>query len=353
MPFQKADATVNLPTYGLVLIFAGSLACVIGGSVLISQSLRDIGKHLHLPEQFLGFLIALGSDSPEIASSLVAISSGQQDVGAGVIFGSNLFNLASLLGLAALIAGGIKVQRRTVLLNGSVGLLVTVLALALVSGWGSTVTFAVLILLIPIPYAAILWMRSPAVEALPLPSSWTAFLADASSDRSQGSETNPPSEAVAGGKNGDGGLSKPVVKTVAALVLIVGGSIALVRTTTSLTAGWLPHALLGPLVLAGLTGIPNVYTAIRLAMRHNGPAVVVEAMNSNILNVVAGLAIPALVFGGISLSGTGLLSALWLLALTVGAIALCVWRCGLSRTTGSVLIAGYLGFIAVWLWKAL
>ena len=65
------------------------------------------------------------------------------------------------------------------------------------------------------------------------------------------------------------------------------------RVTTQLTAGWLPHALLGPVVLAGLTGIPNVYTA----MRHNGSAAVTEAMNSNILNIMAGLAIPAVLLG--------------------------------------------------------
>ncbi len=327
-----------MPLYGRLLIFAASLAAVLGGSILLSQSLRQIGESLHFPEQFLGFVIALGADSPEIASSLVAITSGQQDVGAGVIFGSNLFNVASLLGLAALIAGGIKVRRRTVLVNGGMGVLITALALLLASGWGPGPGLAVLILMVPLPYAAILWMRRGTINALPLPSSWKAFLADATSDHAEGSEksnavkeTNREQDAhsqeVSGKSLAQGGI---------ALVLITGGSVALVRFTTLLTAGRLPHELLGPVVLAGLTGIPNVYTAMRLALRQNGPAVVVEAMNSNILNIVAGLAIPAVVFGGVSFSGTGLMSAMWLLALTMAAIALCVWQRGLSRIAGSL-----------------
>ena len=330
-----------------LLLFAVSLVGVLGGSVVLSRSVSSIGRALKMPEQFVGFLTALGADSPEIASAIVAMIAGHQDVGAGVVFGSNLFNLASLLGLAAVIGGGIRVQRRTVLLNGGVGLAITALAVLLALGVGPRFVLVALIVLIPIPYAAVLWLRRGQLAKWPLPFRWTEFLASASSECKQhgreiqeDAEENNPSA-------GHPATGKALWSAGFALVLIIGGSIGLVHTTTQLTSGWLPRALLGPLVLAGLTGIPNVYTATRLAMRHRGGAVLTEAMNSNLLNIVAGLAIPSLVFGGMSLSRTGAVDTIWLLGLTIAATAVAAWRRGLGRVEGAAVIAAYLGFVVV------
>ena len=172
--------------FGLkLLLFAVSLVGVLGGSVVLSRSIGSIGRALNIPEQFVGLLTALGADSPEIASSVVAIVAGHQDVGAGVVFGSNLFKLPSLLGFAAVIGGGNRVRRRTVLLNGGVGLLVTALAVLLVLGWGPQLALISLIILIPIPYAAVLALRRRQLAKWPLPPSWTEFLASASSESQQ------------------------------------------------------------------------------------------------------------------------------------------------------------------------
>jgi Ca2+/Na+ antiporter len=84
-------------------------------------------------------------------------------------------------------------------------------------------------------------------------------------------------------------------------------------------------------VLAALTGIPNLYTAIRLALRGKGGAVVTEAMNSNLLNIVVGLALPAVIFAGVGVARAGVSDSVWLLALTAGAIALAAARNGLKR----------------------
>ncbi len=336
-----------------ILLFIASLAGMLAGSMLLSRAIQSVGQALPIPEQFLCFLTALGADSPEIASAIVATLSGQRDVGAGVVFGSSLFNLASLLGLAAVIAGRITVRRGTVMLNGAVALVVTALAVILAAGWGPRLALVALIAIAPVPYVILLWMRRSSMEQLPLPASWIAFLGSATGEAQEhgrqiqqdakessgkrkhrvAPERHPPSKASA--------LSKAGL----ALLLIVAASVGLVRMATRLTSGWLPNALLRPLVLAGLTGIPNLYTATRLALRHKGAAVLTEAMNSNLLNIVAGLALPALVFG--SLSGAGALEAVWLLALTLAATALALWSGGLNRIEGGALIAAYVVFVGL------
>ncbi len=341
-----------------ILLFLASLAGVVGGSMLLSRAIQSVGRALPIPEQFLGFLTALGADSPEISSAIVAMLSGQRDVGAGVVFGSNLFNLASLLGLAAVIAGGITVRRGTVLLTGAIGLVVTALAVLVAAGWGPRLALVGLIVLIPVPYIILLWMRRQRVERLPLPASWIAFLGSATGEAQEHCRQIQADAEESGGRRKHEpapeqrpSKAKALAKACFALLLIIAASVGLVRMVTQLTSGWLPHALLGPLVLAGLTGIPNVYTATRLALRHKGSAVLTEAMNSNLLNIVAGLAIPALVFGG--LAGAGTLETVWLLALTLAATALASWRGGLNRIEGGALIAAYLVFAGLRIYTVL
>ena len=106
-----------MPRSYSIFVFLGSLTLVIGGSVFLSRALGRLGPRLNIPEQLLGFITALGADSPEISAAVVSMISGQQDVAVGVVFGSNLFNLASLLGVTAVIAGQISLPRAAVLLK--------------------------------------------------------------------------------------------------------------------------------------------------------------------------------------------------------------------------------------------
>ena len=46
----------------------------------------------------------MGADSLEISSAIVALLSNRRDLGVGIALGSNLFNLAALLGLGALVS---------------------------------------------------------------------------------------------------------------------------------------------------------------------------------------------------------------------------------------------------------
>jgi Sodium/calcium exchanger protein len=72
-------------------------------------------------EVALGLLAALAADAPEITAAATALARGQASVGAGVVTGSNVFNLAALLGLSALVAGGVRFHRRVILLGGIPG----------------------------------------------------------------------------------------------------------------------------------------------------------------------------------------------------------------------------------------
>lgn len=351
-------------------IFIGSLTLVIGGSVFFSRALGRLGPRLKISGQLLGFITALGADSPEISAALVSMISGQKGVAVGVVFGSNLFNLASLLGVTAVIAGQISLPRAAVLLNGCVGILITVVAVALVLGVAPPPLVFGLALAILVPYVGLLALRRGSVQRLPLPASWKRFVVSAASEleehareiqqagaederEREASKPGPPMRGPIEIERPQAGVLKLALLVFVALAVMVLGSTGLVRSTTSLTAGWLPSSLLGTLVLAVLTGIPNLYTAIRLAQRHRGSALMTEAMNSNSLNILVGLAIPSLVFGDLTAHTAGGYLDTWsLLLMTVAVVCVLAIGRGLDRKKGIGVIAAYLTFVALCIYLA-
>ena len=88
-----------------ITLFLGCLVLSAISSAVLSHRLDQVGTHLGLSEGLLGLVTALGADSPEIATAVTALAGAQHDLGSGVIFGSNVFNLAGLFGLGALVAG--------------------------------------------------------------------------------------------------------------------------------------------------------------------------------------------------------------------------------------------------------
>jgi Ca2+/Na+ antiporter len=120
----------------------------------------------------------------------------------------------------------------------------------------------------------------------------------------------------------------------------------MVSAALALAGRWhVPQSLVGALALAGLTSLPNAYAAARLARRGHGAAVVSETLNSNTINLLAGLALPALVYG--SAAGHASLDLAWLLGMTVLALLLLARPRGLKRASGTALIGLYVLFVVV------
>jgi Ca2+/Na+ antiporter len=103
----------------------------------------------------------------------------------------------------------------------------------------------------------------------------------------------------------------------------------------------------GVLVLAPLTSLPNAFTAVRLGLADRGAAVVTETFNSNSINLVAGVAAPALAVGVIGGSPHLDFDLAWLMAMTLAAIGLLGRERGMGRAGGAALIAMYAIFVGV------
>jgi Ca2+/Na+ antiporter len=70
-------------------------------------------------------------------------------------------------------------------------------------------------------------------------------------------------------------------------------------------------------------------------------------MNSNTINLVGGLAIPALFVTLGGFSGLAVVDFSWLLVVTAAAILLLARRSGMGIRGGFVLVAAWIGFVVV------
>jgi Ca2+/Na+ antiporter len=106
-----------------------------------------------------------------------------------------------------------------------------------------------------------------------------------------------------------------------------------------------PDIVLGGLVLAAVTSLPNAVAAVYLARRGRGAATLSTAMNSNTLNVIVGLLLPATFVGLGATSGVSTMVALYYLGMTLFVLALAYAARGLKRPAGALIICAYAGFV--------
>ena len=267
-------------------LFLASFVLTVVSSIVLSRRIEQLGKWLRLSESLLGLVAALGANAPEISSAITALRQGQHDLGLGIVLGSNIFNLAALLGISALLSGRVRVSRRTLSLNG--GVAVAVLALTALELYGllSAVLATSLIAAIMVAYILVTAL-SPlqirrAAGYLGLGAVVGKTITDANRDATTAETPPRPSYA-------------DILGVVPTLFSIVVASIGMVRSAIVLGAAWrLSTLVVGAIILAGLTGIPNVVSAVQLALRGRGSAVLSESLNSNTLNLVAGISLPTL-----------------------------------------------------------
>jgi cation:H+ antiporter len=323
----------------LAVAFALAAAVSLAASWLLVTSLERVGARLGLTEALLGLLAALAADAPEITAAVTALVRHEQNIGAGVVIGSNVFNLAALLGLSAVVASQIALHRSVIELGGAVALWISAATLAVVTGACSPLAGLLLVLAVLAPYVVILGVRHERLARLRLPARWRTWLIAAISEEEQELEV-----AIHPRRGG----AADAIMALGAVAVVVGASIAMERTASELgTRHAVPAIVVGALILAGVTSLPNAVAAVYLARRGRGTAVLSTALNSNALNILAGLMIPTTILGlGAPSAQTTFVAASYV-AMTVLALVLAYVHRGLGRGAGWVIIAAYLVFAGV------
>jgi cation:H+ antiporter len=86
----------------VALVLAGLALLVLGSRWLVEGAVA-IARALGVSELVIGLtIVAAGTSLPEAATSVLAAVRGERDIAVGNVVGSNIFNILSVLGLAAL-----------------------------------------------------------------------------------------------------------------------------------------------------------------------------------------------------------------------------------------------------------
>ncbi len=86
------------------LMIAGGTAAVVVGADLLVDAAVSVMAALGVNEKFVGLtVVALGTSVPELATSVVAALKKEMDISLGNLVGSNVFNLLSVVGAAAMV----------------------------------------------------------------------------------------------------------------------------------------------------------------------------------------------------------------------------------------------------------
>jgi len=322
----------------LLLIFGAGAAVSFLTSWLLVSRLERIGARIGLSEALLGMLAAAAADAPEITASVTALAGRHARIGAGVVIGSNVFNLAALLGGSAIVAGEIRLHRRVILLEGSVAILIALVCLGVVLGGPGPGVGLLVCACVLSPYLLVSGVSAQRLSRFGLPQTWVRWLSETVIE--EGEELEPaihPSRA--------GALD--VAVALLATAVVVGASVAMELTASTLgTRYHVAEIVTGALVLAGVTSLPNAVSAVYLALRGRGAATLSIALNSNAINVTAGLLVPGVIVGLGAPSGQGTLVASSYLGLTA-LMLICAYAArGLRRPHGALMIGGYLAFVA-------
>jgi len=295
-----------------LLLFAASLALTLSAAAVFGRRLDALGGRLGATEAVIGLMTALAADAPELSAAVIATIRGDQDLGVGVLLGSNAFNLAAMVGITLLVGGRISVPLRTLRAEAIAAALTLFGAVVVMAGVMPPLLVLALLAVAAVPYARELEYR------------WVP----------RAIRPRPIATAIA-----------VLAIELPAIVLVVIGCVGLVDSATTLAErASLPHATTGFLILAIATSLPNVYTGLRFGLAGRGSALVSETLNSNSINLLGGLIIPSVVLAAPAIGGLVAVNVLAVAALTVVALR---GADGGGRPSGIVLIGGFLAIAAV------
>ena len=102
---EEVDDALASIGYGKIFgwLIIGGVALYFGSEFLVNGA-KDIAQNMGISEGVISItMIAIGTSVPELAASVIAAMKGEKAISLGNLIGSNIFNIASVLGLTAII----------------------------------------------------------------------------------------------------------------------------------------------------------------------------------------------------------------------------------------------------------
>ena len=319
------------------------VAVIVGLAVLVWSADKFVDGAVGVAE-FCGMstlligmvIVGFGTSAPELTVSAISAAQGNPELALGNAYGSNIANIALILGATALISP-ILMQRSV--LRGDLPILIAVSVLSIILVWDGSVARWNGILLLAVFAAAMAYSIHRELKKAKL---------EKSESQSGNVDIAEPKKAS---------LGKSVFWLVLGLVLLVASSRALVWGAVEIarTLG-VSDLLIGLTIVAVGTSLPELASSIAAARKGENDIALGNIIGSNLFNTLAvvGLAATISPMDEIEKAVTYRDMPL-MIALTVALIVLGYRRKGdgrLNRIAGAILLAVYVGYLALLIFQA-
>lgn len=306
---------------------AVSLIIVIKSADLFVDNLVDIGSALGISQIILGVTAsAIGTSLPEFGSAVIASLSGSVEIGVGTVIGSNIWNIAGILGISATVAGVINTDTRGITRDGLMTL-VTGLILVFFMLFGN-ITWTASIFMIVL-YAFYLWRLIKAQKNHNI--------------------HNHNKEKLQEKKSRDKINKKTVGLAILGIVgLIIGCRILVYSGVEIARIAGIPEMIMGLFTLAIGTSIPELVVTLSSAMKGLHDLSIGTVLGSNTFNILIGIGVPAL-FMAIPVETLSLTFDAPVMILVTLMLLLLIKKGNmkLTRTGGIILLITYLTYAII------
>jgi cation:H+ antiporter len=310
-----------MPIGALIL----SLIIVIKSADVFVDNLVEIGGVLGISQIILGVTAsAIGTSLPEFGSAMIATLSGSSDIGVGCVIGSNIWNIAGILGITAIVAGVIKTDSSGLIRDGMVTLGTgIILIFFMFMGDVGKIASIVMIML----YSVYLWRLIKAQSQY-------------------NSENN--SNDIMGDEEKKSKISRIDKKKLAMVLvglagLIIGCRILVYSGVELARIAGIPEMIMGLFTLAIGTSIPELVVTLSSAMKGLHELSIGTVLGSNTFNILIGIGVPAL-FISIPVEPLSLAFDAPVMIFVIVLLLLLIKKGGmkLNRPAGFILLATYI-----------
>lgn len=302
-----------------LFIALGLVGLILGGDWLVDGAV-GIAQRAKLSPMVIGLtIVAFGTSAPELLVSIQAALGGTPGIALGNVVGSNIANIALILGVTALIHP-VPVGGATIKVDAPFLTFATT-ALTALSIWSGALTRVEGLAGIAMLLAFVVYQIKTSTSATAAPTS----------------ESTPVA---------------PLWKSLAFLVIgiaalkfgaqwLVGGAIDVARSLG------VDDRVIGLTIVAIGTSLPELFASVIAARKGNVDLAVGNVVGSNLFNILCVLSATCAIAPITSIPAGFTTDCLWMLSLT-----LLIWlqlRTGyrLSRTEGAILLAIYSTFLVL------
>ncbi|MDQ6999246.1 MAG: calcium/sodium antiporter [Mariprofundus sp.] len=254
---------------------AVGVALLIWGADLFVDGASSVAKNMRVPPMVIGLtIVSIGTSLPEMIVAAMAALDGNRDLGIGNAIGSNIANIGLVLGITALIIP-LTVKSLTLRREMPVLFLVTALAFALMAD--GELSFNDGLILIVGLVMLLAWMTRIGLKDRhdPLIEEFTDAIPDNLS------------------------MGKSVLFFIVGLVVLIVSSRMVVWGAVDI-AHYLgvSDLIIGLTIVAIGTSLPELVASVVSALKGEADLAIGNVIGSNMFNILAVLAMPALIYPG-------------------------------------------------------